>query len=90
MNVMYMGMCGGGMSGGLMQLLATGSSQSMNMMKIQNPEKEYPSNIERKQKTKEHISIESDIAEMKKDINELKNIINELVEMMKAVYDEDV
>jgi hypothetical protein len=91
MNHMYMGMRGGGMSGGLMQLLANGSSQ------IQNPEKEYPSNIERKQKTKEQISIKSDIAEMKSDIaemkndiKELKNIINELVEMMKAVYDEDV
>jgi hypothetical protein len=41
--------------------------------------------------TKNPISLESEITEMKNDIKELKNTIKELVEMMKAVYDfEDI
>jgi hypothetical protein len=42
-------------------------------------------------KTKNTISLESEIDEMKNDIKELKNIIKDLVKMMKAVYEfEDV
>ena len=37
--------------------------------------------------TKNPISLESEIAEMKNEIKELKNTIKEMVEMMKAVYD---
>jgi len=50
-------------------------------------EKKQNNNPKKITKTKNSISIESEIAEMKNDIKELKNTVKELVEIMKAVYE---
>ena len=44
-------------------------------------------NLKKMTESKNTISLESEIAEMKNDIKELKNTIKELVERINAVYD---
>jgi hypothetical protein len=57
----------------------------LHFFSFKTPIKNY--NSKKLTETKNPISIESEIAEMKNDIKDLKNTIKEMVEMMKAVYD---